>query len=582
LYFRIGLRERAASEYASIALTYLEQDNPKKAKEFFDKAFEYDPGNVSALVGLSRLSLMENNHDEAFKSLDIALSQDPNNKEILLAYAKLAIDSDRKADAKRALALLTDIDPSSMDTKKLVGTLHLKEGLNENAWQELQPVIDNALDRKKWSEAHELLHHFKELFPIPTKQRILRISKAQGDEAAILNVLKELAALHENEGSNEDALKLYKEALELSPDDNACNDKVKKIETTLGITPITTETPAGDQPGVEKNTFTPPAHNEVSFPETETTPEENVSSPHGETVTFEENILNPSETDKEEISLQAETAPEEFPGFETNNVMPAGHGKETGHSQEPQIMSDDEFLARKAEADFYVQQGLENEAVKIYEYLASVFPDNEEIANKFSSLSSDAPQMDDIFIDKEEPAPKTTDNMTTDNVKEDEPMLKVNVNDDLQELFAQLDETAEETVDYEAHYIAGLEFKQKGTLDKAVKELKIAAEDPEKKQRNATMLALCYMEQGSYSLAIGAFNTVIEAMSPSDSTYLHVKYELANAHMQNKDYNKALEFFSEVQALEPTFKDISSKVDSLKAQTQQNTQHAKKDRVSYI
>lgn len=140
-------------------------------------------------------------------------------------------------------------------------------------------------------------------------------------------------------------------------------------------------------------------------------------------------------------------------------------------------------------------------------------------------------------------------------------------------------------MDYDAHYTTGLEFKQKGLLDEAIKELRIAAGDQEKKQRNSTMLALCYMEKGSYPLAIAEFNKIIDKMAPSDSTYLHVKYELANAHMNNKDYGRALELFSEVQEYNPDFKDVSGKVDSLKAQVIQTAEERpkpKRDRVSYI
>ncbi|HDH10626.1 MAG TPA: tetratricopeptide repeat protein, partial [Nitrospirae bacterium] len=218
LYFRIGLRERAANEYASIGATYLEKNDYEKAEEFYNKAMEYDPDNVSALIGLSNLAGKLKNTDKAFRYLETAMSLDPDNKEVLLSYARLAIEFNKTEDAKKALIKLAEADPSDIRARKLLGTLYLDEGLLEIAWEELLPYIDDALNKQKWSEAHELLHKFKDLYPVAAKQRLLHICKAQGDDNAISHELKELAGLYKNEGSNEDALHLYKEALELNPD----------------------------------------------------------------------------------------------------------------------------------------------------------------------------------------------------------------------------------------------------------------------------------------------------------------------------------------------------------------------------
>jgi cytochrome c-type biogenesis protein CcmH/NrfG len=95
------------------------------------------------------------------------------------------------------------------------------------------------------------------------------------------------------------------------------------------------------------------------------------------------------------------------------------------------------------------------------------------------------------------------------------------------------------------------------------------------------MLAMCYMERGTYPQAIAEFNKVIESMPPTASTFLHVKYELARAHMENKDFTMALELFAQVEQQDASFKDVSEKVESLKSQVQQEPS-GRRDRVSYI
>ncbi|RJR20585.1 MAG: hypothetical protein C4581_03175 [Nitrospiraceae bacterium] len=458
LYFRLGLRERAANEYASIALHCMEEGDIEKAKEFFDKSLEYDPASVPASIGLSRLALMNKNPAQAFDTLDHALSRAPDNVEVLAAYAKLALETDKHEAAKKALETLQQLDPSSQETRRLLGSVYLKEGLTQKAFDELLPVIDAALDAEEWSDAHGLLHSFRGLQTVPVKQRLLRICRAQGDEYTISSELKALAALLDNEGASEDALRLFKEALSLNADDHEASEKINELEIRLGIA----------QPSIN--------------------------------IEIETAINVPAE----EFSIE-----ENIP-FELNTI-------------------------------------------------------SEESDHEIAASPADLPP----------------------SAEQEGPSRQTAADDDLQALFAQFESPVAKKIDYEAHYVAGLEFRQKGLLDEAVKELRTATGDPDKFQRNATMLALCYMEKKAYPLAIAEFNKIIDKMTPDDSTYLRVKYELANAHVNNKDVNRALELYSEIHALEPDFKDVAVRIASLEEQKtpaadREELPKPKKDRVSYI
>jgi tetratricopeptide (TPR) repeat protein len=97
------------------------------------------------------------------------------------------------------------------------------------------------------------------------------------------------------------------------------------------------------------------------------------------------------------------------------------------------------------------------------------------------------------------------------------------------------------------------------------------------------------MQQGAYPRAIAEFNKIIASLSPEDAGYINTKYELASAHENNSDFNKALELFEEIQAQEPGFRDVDQKISELKAQTEKivaatptPNQKPKKERISYI
>ena len=141
-----------------------------------------------------------------------------------------------------------------------------------------------------------------------------------------------------------------------------------------------------------------------------------------------------------------------------------------------------------------------------------------------------------------------------------------------------------ETKDYDRYYNAGIDFRGKGLTDDAIKAFQVASKDPDNMHRNTTLLASCYLDKGSYPHAIAEFNKIIEKMSTADDGYVDLKYDLASAYTENKDYNKALELYSEIKELSPQFKDVSDKMDVLKEQivVAEEKPKSKKDRVSYI
>ena len=532
LYFRLGLRVRAADEYALIASTFLENNEYEKAEEMYNQSIEFDPENTMSLSGLSKLAENTNNMEKAFEYLEKAISLEPENIALILSHSTLLMNNDRTNEAKDSLIKLSETHPSDLNLKKMLGTIYLKDDKTEQAWEQLLPCIDGAMETEEWSSAHELLHNFKAIFPIPVKQRMLKICRAQGDEDTIRNEMKELAVLYEHDHIYDDALNLYKEALESAPDDNSALNKIQELEIKLGI-PKPVEYAAQPEPVLsEGSPIQQTAILEEAAPQPEIHHDDTVESPFTEPYT-------PNIASREAASAPAENLAE-----------------------------------KKAEADFFTNQGLNSEALAIYEEIISFDPDNEEIRNKIELLKpsftemNQSPAEEEVFVgDTDQQEDVTAADTST-------------IDDDLKDIFSDVGNDEKE--DYEFRYQKGLEYRRQGLLDEAVKELRIASQDPDKKIRNSTMLAMCYKEKQCYPEAIIEFSKVMESMSPSDSTYLHVKYELATAHLNNTDPDKALKLYTEIHSQEPDFKDVSDKIDSIQPQTQESKPKSKRDRVSYI
>lgn len=418
LYLSMGLKEKAVSTCSFAASVFLEKGDSVRARELFNKVLEIDPQNIPALTGFSRMAEKENDFDNALEYLSKALSFTPDHKEILLNYANLAIRINKPDNARTALLKLIEIEPSDTQSKKLLGSLYLKSGDIRNAWRELLPCIEESMKERNWDEARELLWNFRELYPIPVRERIISVLREKNDKQALLPELKELAALYEETGSHKESLQLYKEAVEADPQDTVLQNNIARLE----------------------------------------------------------NILNPA-------------------------------------------LRQTEIIAGKDSHDLTAEA-------------------NTEIATE-----SDR---------------------------------------DIESIFGKLGASCEE--DYESHYTAGVDYKQRGLLDDAIREFQIAAEAPQMNLLSLRMIAFCHMEQKAYPQAIGDFNSLLNKLPVQDERLLDIKYELAGAYFNNNNYTKALELYLEIQSRNPGFRDVAQKIKALNAQPQTAPEkpRPKKDRVSYI
>jgi tetratricopeptide (TPR) repeat protein len=431
--------------------------------------------------------------------LNQVISANPEDQSVLLRYARLSIKAEKIDEAKQSLMNMVEKDPSNLDAKKLLGIIYNDEGQIEEAWNELQPCIDDAVSDKNWADALAMLNNFEEVNSMPVRQRFVDIYRGNGDNESLLTQLKDLGTLLENKGSNAEALKLYKEALEIKSDDPAINDKVTELESTVNNS-------ADEQAGA-------------------------------------------AEEGQESPVVKDEGMPNQY------------------------------LEAKKTEADFYVQQGLNEEAVKIYEELHEANPDDEVIIKAMNSLkSSDGSQV------------------SSNETQESPGSAQIDINSAMNEILqeAGVDQTSDD-VDYEVHFQKSIDLRRQGQLDEAIQELQKASRDPDNVIRNSRMLAMCYVEQGSYGDAIGQYERAVNELSSETAGFLDIQYELAEAYMKNGENDKALIRYSEINQYDSTFRDVAEKIESLQPEPEQvedvpvmsSAQTAvksrpKKNRISYL
>jgi tetratricopeptide (TPR) repeat protein len=144
-----------------------------------------------------------------------------------------------------------------------------------------------------------------------------------------------------------------------------------------------------------------------------------------------------------------------------------------------------------------------------------------------------------------------------------EPQLE----DDVLEIFTEFKKGLEselEDEDSETHYNLGIAYKEMGLIDDAIQEFQTARQDKKRFLQSSSMLGVCYMEKGLFSLAVDVLLATLDGMEERNESYWSIKYDLAEAYEKNSNYSEALGLYTEVYGWNARFRDISEKISLLK------------------
>ncbi|TNF55248.1 tetratricopeptide repeat protein [bacterium] len=593
LHLEIGLKEEASKGYSSIASYYLEKGEIEKAREYYQKALDCNPQNIPVFIGLSRIEEDAGNIDQAYEHLARASSFAFDSSEFLSHFVRLSMTTGNLENAKQALIKLAELEPSNIVYKKQLGTIYLKEGLHAEAWKELQSYIDETIEQGQWDESLELLENFRDTDPAEVSRRFIKVYKGKDDTQSAIKELKSLADICESKNLNEEALELCKDVIELNPSEEDVLLRIKDLEKKLGIEEPASEVSLEGKSPEELlsivNTYLSEGllQEAVSLLErlTENEPDnlayhEKLKDAYVEagekTKAFDECMViakihnrNKNIEGKDSIIAEATKLNPHDPRL-----------AELSKAEEVEVLSEEEAPSPAtettesidevlAEADFYAQQGLKDEAVNLYKKILSSDPGNAEVRKKLEALGSVEEPEEEMEVIAEENA---------------------EVDSELKDIFHEFKKGIDSELgeqDGESRYDLGIAYKEMGLLDDAIKEFKIAEKDPEKALKSASMLALCYMDKKQYPLAIKEFKRVVEIMSPEDEGYLGARCDLADAYVKNKEYDQALNLYKAILKQDPKFRDVERKVKIIQSMDSNQKQgkekpKSKKDRVSYI
>ena len=233
------------------------------------------------------------------------------------------------------------------------------------------------------------------------------------------------------------------------------------------------------------------------------------------------------------------------------------------------------------ELDFFIQQGLLDDAAKLLSKIRDAFPDHPDVTARQAMLkargwdeerpAAAASSAAELFSEEEQffdLAAELEKELAEEEMVAEATGAGKASDVSIEDLFKEFQRGVAEQVheeDYDTHFNLGLAYREMGLLDEAIGEFQLSAKSPDYLVESASMIGACYLykglpEQGAewYQRALGAPSLPLE-------TELGLRYELGRAHEQAGNTSAALACFGEVLAINPTFRDVVDRVSKLRS-----------------
>ncbi len=208
----------------------------------------------------------------------------------------------------------------------------------------------------------------------------------------------------------------------------------------------------------------------------------------------------------------------------------------------------DPHIEELDEAEFYLNQGIFEEARAIYEKILSQAPGHPAATTKLAELAKGEKKQ---AAEAVKAAPAKEEQVSFDDV------------------FSAFKQGVDKSVareDAATHYDLGIAYKEMGLLDDAIREFVTALGGVGARKADCyNMVGLLNMEKGDVQRAAEAFYLGLSQESASPQEKLGLRYELAVALEALKRPGEALTLYSEIQAIEAGFRGAGGKAAQLQA-----------------
>ncbi|HKE56436.1 MAG TPA: tetratricopeptide repeat protein [Pyrinomonadaceae bacterium] len=592
-YLKEGMRREAATAFVQAANRLYQTGAFERALDAFNRALELTPDDHDALAGVLDANIARGTADQAAEVLEKVVETRQDDGALVAMLTRAYVESEDAKGAERATNLLMAQDAANYIQYLAVARLYLKAGELDETVRILGGVIERMLAGREEKDLLEIVHSVLEQNPdhVGALRMLVRIHWWQRDMDALRSVLERLAESAEAAELVEEERYALTQLVRLAPDEPRYLARLKLIgglqEETVDDFAVPPEPvlppPVGEVPEFE--TF---AVVEETLAETPEAP-----TPVVEKFEFEANTVAapaPSDptasfADLNDITDSAGASFQEV-DFETVSVVdePVAPSAATEEGRVENMMRQE-----LESVDFYIAQGYTDIALDTLGMLERQFGPHEEIKARREKLGASDGKAKEAaagfeFAAVEEqshPSTRVEPDLTFASIatepNEAAPASAAasGIDAGLAELFEEFRLAEEESdvvaaEDFETHYNMGTAYKEMDLLDEAIQEFQTSAslvkasDGTSRFLQCCNMLGHCFIQKGLAQAAIMWFQKGLDAPGHSEQEYLALRYELASAHEQQGNFDRARQLYMEVYGTDISYREVAEKLEQLR------------------
>jgi tetratricopeptide (TPR) repeat protein len=229
----------------------------------------------------------------------------------------------------------------------------------------------------------------------------------------------------------------------------------------------------------------------------------------------------------------------------------------------------DDAAPEFAEAEFFIEQGLFDEAKEALAALRRRAASRPDLAARVEALAQriaqPKPPVDKGLVDLGTELAAEVSAVEAGAGAAEE--FQYSVQDVLQQ-FKKGVEKAVRSEDVETHYELGIAYKEMGLTDEAIGEFEVALRGAAGKPKEPDCLAmvgLCLSAKGEFTKAVGYFERALAAKAIRPESALNLHYEIGAAKEASGELGGALEAYERVAKTDPAYRNVGVALSRVRA-----------------
>lgn len=634
-YLKQGLYSRA-TEKLKQTIDYLKSkgrfDDVESLINKFPGLIEEDKGFG---IQIARSLYNSGKYAEALARIETFLTSNPDDLESICLKGSCHTALGQFDKARESFKVALKINPDLIDAKKGLLKVFLKEKNTIDFLVTLEDLYKQLVAKKQYDEIKTILDNY--YVYLPNEKKIIKmyveLARTMGDINGLIDKLKKLGNLYIEDGNINDAALCFKEILAIDPyEPNAVeffekhkpkeesgekekisqifeeeieiqeeivpeiNKEIEEVETHLkyGLINKAKEkleelsnkyTDSTEVKELWLKYFTATKDKEATIMVLKELINIYKSQENFEKVSFYEEKLKeltiqvlPEKIHEKEEMIEEVEVVDELEIFETEpepehvKEVDSGLVEEVGEEEKVVPNIEEMFL----EADFYLKNGLIDDAIKVYQNILNISPDNEKAKNALNEiLNKERSDKEAVIEEKplEEEKKQEYFDISKEIIKEMEQeetlsglfkseSEKLTFEELLKEFKSKISQEIDEG-DVETHYNLGIAYKEMGLLDEAVQEFILTSRFLNKAYDSYTMIASCLTEKKEWDKALEFYKRALQMPDITKEKVAGTYLEMGYIYENMGDFDNALIVFKKAYDTDNNLTIAKEKIDEI-------------------